>query len=310
MFFEGSEKKVEIVVTAAAADLRRRPRAFWTELVSRCNATILSELHNEQLDAYLLSESSLFVWDDRILMITCGEITLVDSVAFFIDAIGRDRIAMASFQRKNEYQSHLQRTCFDQDMARLNQLLAGKAYRLGHLDGHHNYVWHMDKPFAPPTDDITTELLMYHIEGPAAQYLRSDKQSADGIAELLQLEQLFPGFAFDQHLFEPFGYSMNGIRGDQYITIHITPQEDSSYVSFETDLDIAAECPQLLQQLIAILQPSSFDLITFNTTPRLTPPPNMVCVAWQQQPLACGYQVEFRHWLSQAEHAQAGLQLS
>lgn len=305
MFFEGSEKKVEIVVSSDTPSLRGLPKSFWAELVSRCNATILSELHNDKMDAYLLSESSLFVWDDRMLMITCGVITLVDSVEYFVNHVGHAAITMASFQRKNEYQSHLQKSSFDQDLARLNQLMAGKAYRLGRLDGHHNYIWHLDKPYQPQADDITTELLMYHIDGPAAEYLRSDNQSVAGIAALLQLETLFPGFEIDGYLFEPYGYSMNGIKGDQYITMHITPQEDTSYVSFETDINIPQECPQLLARLTAILQPSSYDLITFNTEPELTPAAEIVAVAHNQQKLECGYDVEFRHWLALANKMQS-----
>ena len=72
MFFEGSEKKIQVVVTEAHKGLRKRPKDFSRELVHNCNATILSELSNNYCDSYLLSESSLFVWDDRILMITCG----------------------------------------------------------------------------------------------------------------------------------------------------------------------------------------------------------------------------------------------
>lgn len=40
-----------------------------------------------------------------------------------------------------------------------------------------------------------------------------------------------------QELFEPVGYSMNGLipDSDQYITIHITPEPEFSYISFETN---------------------------------------------------------------------------
>lgn len=310
MFFEGSEKKVEIVVAPGAPSLRSLGRDYWAELVSRCSASILSEVSNEQLDAYLLSESSLFVWDDRMLMITCGVITLVDSVTYFLDSYGREHVAMCSFQRKNEYQSHLQKSSFKQDVERLNRLLPGTAYQLGNLDGHHNYVWHMDKPYRPAADDITTELLMYHIQGDAAKYLRSETQSLAGIRELLDLHNLLPGFEIDDFLFEPYGYSMNGIRGDQYITMHITPQENTSYVSFETDLDIPRECPQLLTRLVQILSPASYDVICFNTQPAVSHAPQTHCVARHSQPLACGYQVDFEHFIRSAAIAKRAMCLA
>lgn len=46
---------------------------------------------------------------------------------------------------------------------------------------------------------------------------------------------LFPGAKIDEFGFDPCGYSMNGIIGDAFFTIHITPQPEQSYASFETN---------------------------------------------------------------------------
>ena len=62
MVFEGSEKKIEIVVSDSIGDLRSRGRKYWEKIVSKCNAEIISEVKNDDMIAYLLSESSLFVW--------------------------------------------------------------------------------------------------------------------------------------------------------------------------------------------------------------------------------------------------------
>ena len=35
---------------------------------------------------------------------------------------------------------------------------------------------------------------------------------------------LLPGVKVDNWAFEPCGYSMNGLRGDFYYTVHITPE--------------------------------------------------------------------------------------
>ena len=42
-----------------SVDLRSLGDEFWSQLVQACSATILSTIHNDVCDAYLLSESSL-----------------------------------------------------------------------------------------------------------------------------------------------------------------------------------------------------------------------------------------------------------
>ncbi|MEZ6189114.1 MAG: hypothetical protein R3F62_29460 [Planctomycetota bacterium] len=43
----------------------------WERVVEAARAQILSQISTSQCDAYLLSESSLFVYDDRFALITC-----------------------------------------------------------------------------------------------------------------------------------------------------------------------------------------------------------------------------------------------
>ena len=77
MFFEGSEKKIELVVNSKVKDLRALGDSFWEEVVGKCQAEILSKISSSRVDSYLLSESSLFVWSDRFIMITCGQTQLI-----------------------------------------------------------------------------------------------------------------------------------------------------------------------------------------------------------------------------------------
>ena len=47
------------------------------------------------------------------------------------------------------------------------------------------------------------------------------------------IRALLPGAAIDDYVFEPCGYSMNGLEGALASSIHVTPEEGWSYASFE-----------------------------------------------------------------------------
>ena len=263
MVFEGSEKKIEIVVSPTIGDLRLRGRFYWEKIVSKCNAEIISEVKNDKMIAYLLSESSLFVWENSILMITCGKTSLVNSLIEFVRDFGVLNIENVIFQRKNEYYSHLQVSNFYDDLELLKSYLSGHAWRLGELDGHHNFVFYYEQNENEFQNDKTLELLMYNLNDIVGEKLRSENLNLSNIREILGFDQLFNDYQIDDFLFSPFGYSVNGIKGDSYFTIHMTPEQDGSYVSFETN-DDELDQNVVVKHFISTLEPKSFDTICFN----------------------------------------------
>ena len=233
---------------------------FWTAMVERCHAHILSSINNGECKAFLLSESSLFVWHDRLLILTCGNTHLVHAVEFFIQQIGMDQIRQVIYQRKNEYFAHAQPSTFGDDIKLLSQYMPSKAYRFGELDSHHNYIFHQDNEFKAEVKDKTYELLAYQISQQASDKLTTVGLKAEEIRQFLQLDALFSDFMLDDFVFEPFGYSINAIRGEEYLTIHVTPQANSSYVSIESNINLIT----LAATFLKILAPKSFDLLSFN----------------------------------------------
>ncbi|TVL16826.1 adenosylmethionine decarboxylase [Shewanella xiamenensis] len=299
MFFEGAEKKLEIRLTSNMASLRQREYGFWSTLVACANAEILSTIRDPACDAYLLSESSLFVWDDKILLLTCGNCTLIEAACYFINALGVEHIAALCYQRKNEYQAQLQSTHFADDIAKLRTLIPGKAFRIGHLDSHHHYLFCTDGQPMSSTYDTCLELMMYHIRGELADYLKLPTQTEQGIYQRLGLQRLFPDFQFDMHCFQPSGFSLNGISGADYVTLHITPSigpGDNSYVSFETNLDLAVYPYPLVAQMIKLFMPSSWDLIRFNQSLMTAGFPEHVCLAHGSIVTEQGCQINFNHY--------------
>lgn len=295
MFFEGSEKKLEVIVESGYPSLRGFGYAFWQSMVKAANAEILSTISNEACDAYLLSESSLFVWDDRFLMLTCGTTTLVESAVMFFNEKGTEGVDFLCYQRKNEYFSQHQKSALDEDLSRLREFVPMRAYQLGYLDSHHHFLAHLDKAFHPAGEDQTSELLMYHIQGEVADYLRSEGQTREGVRERLQLDKLLPGFELDDFVFSPVGYSINAIKGKDYATIHITPEQNSSYVSFESSLDLGAEDCTIVESLLAILQPATWDTVGFNCSPLARKAHDIGFTEHCDLELDCGFRVQFCH---------------
>ncbi|WP_133406668.1 adenosylmethionine decarboxylase [Parashewanella tropica] len=295
MFFEGSEKKVEVVMTSNSDSLRSFDKGFWEKLVSLSNAEILSSIHNEQCDAYILSESSLFVWHDRFLMLTCGNSTLVNSIIGFLDAVNLDDIQSVKYQRHKEYHAHLQVSRFTDDAEKLKTVLNGKAYRVGHLDSHHHYVFHYQKSNEIKVSAVT-ELLMYHLSGEVANYLRSPNQTKEAINRLLKLDAWFSDFMIGEHLFKPFGYSVNGIAGDKYFTFHITPQESGSYLSFETNINLAEQQPRLLIGLLDIFKPGCWDVIQTNANEIVSSFEDTLCIGQCDLQIGQGNNIIFKQY--------------
>ncbi|NMP17739.1 adenosylmethionine decarboxylase [Thalassotalea sp. Y01] len=299
MFFEGSEKKAEVIVSDNISLLNDVSDDFWAEMVSRCEAQILSHVSNGECTAFLLSESSLFVWEDRILILTCGVTRLVKSVEYFIQQFGMDNIQHVFYQRKNEYFAQAQFSSFGDDISLLSDYMPGKAYRFGELDGHHNYVFHQTSDYKAENEDKTYELLAYQISDKASSMLTLPGLRAEQIRNYLQLEQLLPGFEFDDYVFDPYGYSVNAIKGSDYFTIHITPQAGISYVSFESNLNLIRLAPSIL----TVLEPASFDLLTFNE-PDLQQlitqyiPQHYVCQSKVAETMSNGYQLSFVNYIA------------
>lgn len=312
LFFEGAEKKAELQIYNDGFSLLKDIKDdFWHELVSHCNAKILSTISNQYCKAFLLSESSLFVWEDRFLILTCGETKLINSVEFFINSYGKEKVRQLTYQRKNEYFSHAQPSCFGDDVKLLNQYFEGQAYRFGALDSHHNFIFHYEDNYVADEKDQTFEFLAYQISEKASRILSTPGLTREDIRALFNFEQIIPGFEIDDFVFDPYGYSLNAILDDKYLTIHVTPQETSSYVSFEANIDLIALAPKLIE----VLEPNSFDILTYNEFEyenkiKTYIPEDYIACSLVEDTFSNGYQVKFGNFLKPAQSFKAPVKIN
>lgn len=295
--FEGTEKKCEVILQQGALDLRTLDRDFWVQMVDTCAATILSSVHNEACDAYLLSESSLFVWSDHFLLITCGQTKLVESILYFLDHFDAQQVAQILFQRKNELYSEMQHSNFAQDVSRLQNRVKGVQIAFGDKSSHHTELFHLERRYQPSSEDRTYELLMYGIDEESSAYFTQSTLMSHEIRQKLRLSEYLEGWDIDDFVFEPCGYSMNAIKGHQYCTIHLTPQQGYSYVSFETNVSL----DEIIAIPLAVFNPKTFDVVLYQHHQSLdgmfaNVGSEFTMQQEQRKSLDCGYEMMFTHW--------------
>ncbi len=310
MFFEGPEKKVEIALLPGKPSLRQRGRAYWDMIVEKSNAKILSAVSNESMDAYLLSESSLFVTDGWLTMITCGRTDLVSAVDQLVKDLGVDSLAYLVYERKNAHFQEYQPSNFFDDARRLSGMMPGKSFRFGDGDDHHVFLFHLDKAYEPASDDLTLEILMHGIDPAASRvFMSGPARKKEFIKEKSGVWSLVPGFQVDDYLFEPMGYSLNAIKGTRYYTVHVTPQKIGSYVSFETNA-VEGDANETITRVLDLFKPQSCDVILFQPqSSRKKVRCYYPLKRAVRQNLACGYRVSFDHHFKPVEGAAPAFEI-
>lgn len=87
--FEGPEKLLEVwfssstvslPLATAPAGLKIVPSDTWNEMLDLVNCKVLSVIESDNVDAYLLSESSMFVFPHKLILKTCGTTTLLSGL--------------------------------------------------------------------------------------------------------------------------------------------------------------------------------------------------------------------------------------
>lgn len=318
-FFEGVEKLLEIWFepnpSNKNADLRKIPRPMWDALLKTVRCEIISFTRNEQIDAYVLSESSMFVSKRRWILKTCGTTTPLQCLEPLLrlasEIAGYGEIEDLFYSRKNFKRPEMQvspHRGFEEEVAFLDSFFEdGRAYSLGainrdcwHLytlsrggggsgnkrmlnnNHHHNMSngcnalqttnnmltsstkMNLIESLQLPDPDQTIEILMTDLDPKVMAVFTKDVcNTALEATQKSGIHKLIPGMVIDDYLFDPCGYSMNGVsKSGCYMTIHITPEPDFSYVSFESNV-ASSSYGDLIARVIETFQPGKFIVTVF-----------------------------------------------
>ncbi|KAI8062520.1 adenosylmethionine decarboxylase [Gongronella butleri] len=334
-------------------NLRAVPKAVWDEMLAQVKCTVVDVIRNDHVDAYLLSESSMFVYPHKIILKTCGTTTLLQALPAMMDIASKichlDTVYRVFYSRKAfmfpDKQPALHKswhdevayldTFFDQGASYIigdtnaeewhlyltppfpgrrrvhhvslgmNKLVDGGAFdwpvheSAGHPAAEdptceavvapgnaaeNDYFAHSPRFLASSAyreRDETLEILMTGLDARAMEpfYQQGDEPGGTAGGRRVDrdtgLDKLHPAADVNSYLFEPCGYSANGLQGDGYYTIHVTPEPQCSYASFESTIPPTAAGDRdndaisaLVANVIAIFQPTDFTVTYFASKDR------------------------------------------
>lgn len=303
-FFEGAEKLLELWfepiegVEPLEGGLRRIPRETWDKILDSIRCTVLSTVHSSSTDAYLLSESSLFVTERRLIIKTCGQTNLLAAIPRVFELAdslcGLGYVEDLFYSHRRFARPELQprpHNKWESEVATLNKHFSNCSgtYVLGDAKGESAwYLYTLTRPSL--FSDQTFEIIMTDLPAEIEPLFRNDSwDNAKQLSEMIGLQSIMDDhlmarrlgstsacrkgvcsgrcgqtYQLDDYLFDPCGYSANAIWGCQgeYLTVHITPECGMSYVSFETNIRVSSYT-WLLERLLPVFCPSRYQVTLF-----------------------------------------------
>ena len=287
--FEGFEKRLQITFSEApifvdpqGLGLRALTRSQLDSILDAACCTIVNHLSNSELDSYVLSESSLFVYPNKIIIKTCGTTKLLLSIPPILQlaeslqlTVVSVKYSRGSFIFPNDQPAP--HRSFSEEVAALNVFfghLSHKAYVIGD-PAIPNRNWHVysaskEASRSPlvreSTAVINVEMCMTGLDRDKASvfFKKSGDHSAKEMTKLSGISDVMPSHVICDFEFDPCGYSMNGLDGGALSTVHVTPEEGFSYASYEAmgfdSGSVVGGMKTLTKRVLACFGPSEFSV--------------------------------------------------
>ncbi|ODV92529.1 hypothetical protein CANCADRAFT_17174, partial [Tortispora caseinolytica NRRL Y-17796] len=181
--FEGPEKLLEVWFAPFPVDMPNGTgllsisRDQWESMLDLVQCKVLSVVSNNMLRAFLLSESSMFVFPHKLILKTCGTTTLLVGIERIIElatSVGFSSDPYQLFYSRKEFlfpdrQLHPHRS-WEEEVSHLDQYFPdGAAYSIGKVNSPHHWHLYMKNASCSPTEasevidelfDETLEILM------------------------------------------------------------------------------------------------------------------------------------------------------
>ncbi|XP_040379833.1 S-adenosylmethionine decarboxylase proenzyme 4 [Oryza brachyantha] len=292
--FEGFEKRLELVFTLPVGGggvqhgLRLMPVEALREVLDEAQCTVVSAAGNAAFDAYVLSESSLFVYPGRVVLKTCGTTRLLRAVPVLLRTaaeLGGGLALRSCRYSRGEY-------LFPEAQPFPH---ADFADEVGYLDGAvpGELRFRRSAVLPPPSSSCGAASRRWHVysassscfyqrpgDGRTSHAIGDEMTAASGIAGVN------PRSLVCAYAFAPCGYSMNSLDGARYATIHVTPEDGHSYASYECTSDDTADALASVRRAVAAFRPATVS-VSVSYTGGATSPCTAVAEALEPLGLSC-----------------------
>jgi len=202
--------------SAAKNGLKAVPAEVWKDMLDIVNCKVLSVVESDHVDAYLLSESSMFVFAHKLILKTCGTTTLLWGLPRMLEIAAskagfphldtntlKNMSAAATpyrvfYSRKNFLfpdRQHGPHRSWKDEVSYLDKMFnGGSAYMVGKMNGDHWYLYltspnnTLTPPRTPDREQVTeTKVLQFPVEA-GSVYSNGAMRNDDETLEILMTD--------------------------------------------------------------------------------------------------------------------------
>jgi len=289
--FEGFEKRLELHFFGDDPNhtinhqlgLRKLEFESIQQILQAVQCTVVSAVGNSYFDAYVLSESSLFVYPTKIIIKTCGTTQLLKSIIpliYFANTHLNFTLSSVSYTRGSFIFPNSQpfpHTSFNEEVSYVeNTIPSNLCFRKASImpSKSSSHSWHVftatqNPHHHIPYEQYTMEICMTELDPIlAGKFFRRPDNEKSGyssgkeMTELTGINEINKEAFICDFAFDPCGYSMNGMDGEWYSTIHVTPENGYSYASFECvgTINNDDNIVHMLRKVVQIFRPGTMSV--------------------------------------------------
>lgn len=277
--FEGPEKNFMLYFSSKdkvkGSDLRLITRKELDFVLLQAKCTILDKISTDLVDSYILSESSLFVYKDNIGIKTCGTTALIlclEPLISLARQLKMELVNVCYFRMNFEFPEEqiYPHQSFQQEVDLLSNTMnkEGLKYTSTTLGNTENkcFVFYASRS---SKSKVCLKnhyyILMYDLsENKCKNYFGTDEsKSLREISIKKQIESVSTVVKKHDFVFKPCGYSLNALYKDGISTIHVTPEKECSYASFETNCTLSQkDLKTMVSDVTKAYQPGRISLVS------------------------------------------------